>query len=111
VPNPVLLFRKGVRPTVRKVPVAHGQRMMPHPNARAVRHLILVFTASERRGRGAARGAEARGCMLPSGLITSNFIAEPKLPALHQPRPTFCMMPRPTARTVRHLDPRFRLIE
>jgi hypothetical protein len=31
--------------------------MMPHLNARAVRHLVLVFTASEHRGRGAEGGA------------------------------------------------------
>jgi hypothetical protein len=85
--------------------------MMPHPKARTVRHLVFVFTASERSGRSAARGAEARGRTPPFDLIASNLAANLKLPALRQPRPTFCMMTQPNATAVRHLAPRFRPIE
>ena len=39
------------------------QRMMTQPNARTVRHLASVFSASERDGSGFARVAEANGAL------------------------------------------------
>jgi hypothetical protein len=59
-PNPVPLFREGVRPTVKEMCGIFMQRTMTQPNARTVRHLVSVFTASERRGRVSTRQDQLR---------------------------------------------------